>query len=70
VIFDHTQTKEDRVGSAENRAQVIGERTVSAHIPPLGIVQRPAKRSILVVLCVTIRQFDPRIESGERKTVN
>jgi hypothetical protein len=31
---------------------------------PLGIVQRPAKRSTLVevvVLCVTIRQFDPRI---------
>ena len=70
MIFDHTQTKEDRVGSAMNRGS--GNRGVhsSAHIPPLGIVQRPAKRSILVVLCVTIRQFDPRIESGERKTVN
>ena len=28
------------------------------------------QRSILGVLCVAIRQFDPRIKSGERKTVN
>jgi hypothetical protein len=43
VIFGRTQTRIDSVGSAENRAQVIGPAHSSTHILPLGIVQRPAK---------------------------
>ena len=45
---------------------LLSEGSTDATVPAILYQQR----SILGVLCVAIRQFDPRIKSGERKTVN